>query len=112
MSPDGSLGTQSTRSLAEQRAHEEWREVSGRRGMLIDWALLGFAGISVGLPLWFIFGPQPPYAGSTADWHDTLLVTDLVVSVVFAGAICVRWLRSRVGRLYLRRHWWEIPALI
>jgi voltage-gated potassium channel len=112
MTPGGWEGTQRTRSLAEQRAHDEWRRISGRRGTIFDWSLLVLSAVSVGLNLWFLFGPQPPYAGSRATWHDTLLTVDLVVSVVFALAICFRWLRFRIGRIYLVRHWWEVPALV
>jgi voltage-gated potassium channel len=104
--------TQPRRSLPQQRAHDEWRRISGRRGTIIDWTLLVLAAVSVGLNAWFLFGPQPPYAGSRADWHDALLVADLAICVVFLVAICIQWLRFRIGRMYLSRHWWEIPALV
>ena len=91
---------------------EEWRTISGRRGSVLDWTLLVLAAVSVALNAWFLFGPEPPYAGRRADWHDVLLGIDLVVCVVFALAIGLRWLRSRIGRIYLVRHWWEIPALV
>lgn len=69
------------------------------------------AAVSVALNAWFLFGPQPPYAGSQAGWHHALLAVDSAICVVFLLAICFRWLRSPVGRTYLIRHWWEIPAL-
>lgn len=112
MTPGAWEGSQRLRSASDQRARDEWRTISGRRGSPIDWSLLGLAAISAVLPLWFLYGPQPPYSGSGAGWHNTLLVTDLVICVLFAAAICLRWLRFRTGRIYLSRHWWEIPALI
>jgi hypothetical protein len=97
---------------SERRAREDWRGISGRRGTVLDWSLLALAAVSVGLGLWFLLGPQPPYAGSRLAWHDRLLGVDLVICVLFLLAICLRWLRFRIGRIYLVRHWWEVPALI
>ena len=93
-------------------AHEEWRRISGRRGTLLDWTLLVLAVVSVALGGWVLLGPQPPYAGARAGLHDRLLDADVAVCAVFALAICVRWLPFRIGRIYLRRHWWEVPALV
>jgi hypothetical protein len=112
MTPEAWEGTQRTRALADQWAREEWRRISGRRGTPLDWALLVLAAVSVVLNAWFLLGPQPPYAGSGLAWHHRLLDLDLAVAVVFALAICLTWLRSWVGRIYLRRHWWEVPALV
>jgi hypothetical protein len=113
MTLTGWEGTQPTRpTTSERAAREELRRLEGRRGTLVDWTLLALAAVSVGLPLWFLYGPQPPYSGSAADRHDALLIVDLVVCVVFFAGICFRWLRFRTGRIYLRRHWWEIPALV
>jgi voltage-gated potassium channel len=95
----------------ERQARQELQRLSGRRGTILDWSLLVLAGVSVALNLWFLLGPEPPYAGTDDDWHHALLVTDLVVCAVFALAICFRWLRFRIGRIYLIRHWWEVPAL-
>jgi voltage-gated potassium channel len=111
MTPGAWAATQPSRPSADRRAREEWRRISGRRGTFADWILLALAAVSVGLNLWFLLGPQPPYAGAQADRHQALLVVDLVVCVVFLVAICVRWLRFRIGRIYLSRHWWEVPAL-
>jgi len=111
MNPGAWEGSQRLRSASEQRARDEWRTISGRRGSPIDWSLLVLAAVSVGLNLYFLFGPQPPFTGSRADLNNALLTVDLVVCIVFLVAICVRWLRFRSGRLYLSRHWWEIPAL-
>lgn len=111
MTPGAWEGAQRTRPLADQLAREEWRRISGRRGTIVDWALLVLAAVSVGLNAWFLFGPQPPYAGTRLDWHDRLLGIDLALCAVFALAICFRWLRNRIGRIYLSRHWWEVPAL-
>jgi hypothetical protein len=97
---------------AREWTEEQWRRISGRRGTVFDWSLLVLAVISVGLNLWFLLGPQPPYAGRRLDWHQSLLAVDLGVCAVFALAICFRWLRFRIGRRYLRRHWWEVPALV
>ncbi|SFB70017.1 hypothetical protein SAMN04487968_10123 [Nocardioides terrae] len=116
MTPGAWDATQRTRlpadRTADRTAHEEWRRISGRRGTLLDWSLLVLAAVAVALNAWFIFGPQPPYAGSRADRHDWLVGVDLAVCVLFALAICLRWLRSRTGRAYLGRHWWEIPAIV
>lgn len=112
MTPPEWESAQPIRPLAEERAREEWRTISGRRGTVLDWTLLVLAAASVGLNAWFLFGPQPPYAGSDASIHDLLLGIDLAICVVFFVAICVRWLRVRLGRIYLSRHWWEIPALL
>ncbi len=96
---------------SEDLRTEEWRDISGRRGTPLDWTA-GLATVSALLPLWFLYAPQPPSTRTAADWYDPLLVVDLVICVVFLVAICVRWLRSRMGRIYLSRHWWEIPALV
>ena len=112
MTPGGWEGTQRRTTTTERAAREELRRLEGRRGTVIDWTLLVLAAVSVGLPLWFLYGPQPPYSGSAADRHDALLIVDLVVSVIFFAGICFRWLRFRTGRIYLIRHWWEIPALV
>jgi hypothetical protein len=112
MTPGARAGTQPRRSLAEQqRVHEEWQRISGRRGTVLDWTLLALAAVSVALNAWFLFGPQPPYTGSQADWHHALLAVDSAICLVFLVSICLRWLRFRIGRAYLVRHWWEIPAL-
>ncbi|GAA1968695.1 hypothetical protein GCM10009798_31630 [Nocardioides panacihumi] len=112
MTPGAWEGSQPIRPTRERAAREELRRIEGRRGTIVDWFLLVLAAVAVGLPLWFLYGPQPPYSGSGADWHEALLIVDLVVCVVFFAGICFRWLRFRTGRIYLRRHWWEIPALI
>jgi hypothetical protein len=112
MTPGPWAGAQPGRALAEQRAREEWRRISGRRGTVLDWGLLVLAAVSVAVNAWFLFGPQPPYSGSRATWHDALLVVDSAVCVVFLLAICFRWLRFPIGRVYLVRHWWEVPALV
>jgi hypothetical protein len=112
MTPGAWESAQRTRPTAEQWAHEEWRRISGRRGTARDWALLVLAAASVALGAWFLLGPQEPYAGSRRDWQDRLLLADLVVCAVFVVSICLRWLPFRIGRRYLRRHWWEVPALV
>jgi hypothetical protein len=112
MTPAAWEGSQRTRPLVDQRAHEEWRRISGRRGTILDWTLLVLAAVSVVLNAWFLFGPQPSGDGPRLTWHHRLLVLDLAVCAVFALAICLRWLRFRIGRIYLRRHWWEVPALV
>ena len=97
---------------AQEWADEQWRRISGRRGTVLDWVLLALAVVSVALNGWFLLGPRAPYAGPRLHWHDRLLAVDLAVCAVFALAICFRWLRFRIGRRYLLRHWWEVPALV
>ncbi|MFI2706633.1 hypothetical protein ACH5WX_03730, partial [Nocardioides sp. CER28] len=70
MTPHAWEGTQPIRPMAEELAREEWRTISGRRGTILDWTLLALAAVSVVLNAWFLFGPQPPYAGSDATVHD------------------------------------------
>ena len=67
----------------------------------VDWVLVIAAWASLGLGvLLLVWSPAP------------LEYVDAGISLAFFLAICWRWLRFRIGWRYLRRHWWEVVALV
>ncbi|WP_300679280.1 ion transporter [Nocardioides sp.] len=92
---------------AARRADELFLTISGRRRTLTDAFLVGLTWVAFGLSIWMLF-LQP----RTDALHDTVRYVDWVVAAVIAAAICWRWLRFRIGWRYLRKHWWEVPALV
>ena len=92
--------------LAEE-ADELYLRISGRQHTLVSWFLVFLTWVSLALNVWLLF--LDPH---TATWHDRLRYADWGVSGFLALSICWRWLRFRIGRRYLREHWWEVPALV
>lgn len=77
-----------------------------RRGSLVEWTLVLLAWASAALALWLaVWEP-------TGLWRTRALGADTGISAAFLVAIGTRWLRFRIGRIYLLRHWWEIVALV
>lgn len=73
---------------------------------LLDWMLAVLAWVSLVVAGWLLwFTPAD-------ELRDRVLVADLAISGVFALAICLRWLRFRIGWVYLRKHWWEVLAVV
>ena len=70
------------------------------------WSLVVLTWIALVLNVWLLF--LEPHR---EQWRHDLHLADLVVVVLLGSSICWRWLRFRIGWLYLRRHWWEVPAL-
>jgi voltage-gated potassium channel len=67
----------------------------------IDWVLVVAAWVS------FVTGiVLLAWSPSSLEYADAIL------SALFLVAICWRWLRFRIGWRYLRRHWWEVIALV
>lgn len=92
--------------LAEE-ADELYRKISGREHTLTSWFLVFLTWVSLALNVWLLlFEPH------SRTWHDWLRSADWGVSSFLALSICWRWLRFRIGRRYLREHWWEVPALV
>ena len=112
MTATGPAGTQAR--LAERRSELIWQEVSGRRGTIVDWVLVALVWISLALSIWLVlWSPEHHWSGS--DGHEAWLrlrYADAAVSALILISICWRWLRFRIGRIYLRRHWWEVIALV
>jgi len=81
--------------------------ISGRRRTFTDWFLVALTWVSLGTNGWLLFA-EP----RGRDWHDALQLIDVAVTSLLGLSICWRWLRFRIGWVYLRRHWWEVPALI
>jgi len=81
--------------------------ISGHRSSPTDWFLVVLTWIALALNVWLLFA-EP----HDQRWLDGLHRVDLGVAVLLALAICWRWLRFRIGRVYLRKHWWEVPALL
>jgi hypothetical protein len=77
-----------------------------RRIRVVDWVLVPLAWGSAGLMTWWLFW-EP-----TGLLRERLRLVDLGISAVFAVTICWRWLRFRTGWRYLRKHWWEVIALV
>jgi hypothetical protein len=77
-----------------------------RRIRVVDWVLVPLAWGSAGLAIWWLFW-EP-----TGLLRERLRLVDLGISAVFAVTICWRWLRFRTGWRYLRKHWWEVIALV
>jgi len=77
-----------------------------RPATLVDWMLVLFAWVSAALGLWLVV------VDPGGVWRDRLLNVDAALCAIFLLAICVRWLRFRIGWIYLRKHWWEIAALV
>jgi hypothetical protein len=98
--------TEVARHLAEE-ADELYARISGRQHTLTSWFLVFLCWVSLALNVWLLlFEPH------TRSWHDGLRDADWGVSGFLALSICWRWLRFRIGRRYLREHWWEVPALV
>ena len=79
---------------------------TGTRVTVLDWTLVLLSWASAALAIWLLVWPP------SGDQHDRLLWADGVTSAFFALTICVRWLRFRIGWRYLRKHWWEVIALV
>lgn len=76
------------------------------RGSASEWSLVVLTWVAVVTNGWLLFArPDDP------DVRNAVQVADLVVCVLLALNICVRWLRFRSGRRLLLRQWWEVPAL-
>ena len=73
---------------------------------LVDWLLVVLSWVSAGLAGWLLFW-QP-----TGVLKDRVIIADLSICGVFVVAICLRWLRFRIGRRYLLKHWWEALAAV
>ena len=109
MTATGSGGTQG--ELAELRSEALWHVIAGRRGTVTDWTLIVLVWASAMLAAWLVlWSPQHHWGGHPAWVH--LRWADAVVSALLLVAICWRWLRFRIGWVYLRRHWWEVVALV
>lgn len=80
--------------------------ISGRRRTFTDWLLVALTWVALATNVWLLF-----FDPHRRDWHHDLEVADLVATTWLGLAICWRWLRFRIGRVYLREHWWEVPAL-
>lgn len=87
-------------------SEELWAYVSGRRRSLTDWTLVLLVWLALVPNAWLLFWPPAQQSGKHALWY-----ADLALAVLLALSICWRWLRFRIGRIYLRMHWWEVPAL-
>lgn len=92
--------------LAEE-ADELYLKISGRQHTLMSWFLVFLTWVSLALNVWLLL-----LAPHSRTWHDILRYGDWGVSAFLALSICWRWLRFRIGRRYLRSHWWEVPALV
>ena len=77
-----------------------------RTATLIDWLLVVLSWVSTGLAGWLVFWPP------SDDLLDRLVAADLGICGIFVVAICLRWLRFRIGWRYLRKHWWEVLAVV
>lgn len=91
---------------AAGRADELLFSISGRRRTVTDWTLVCLCWLALVPNVWLLFW-EPARAGLRHDlWY-----ADLALAALLAGSICWRWLRFRIGWVYLRKHWWEVPAL-
>jgi len=86
---------------------ELWAYISGRRRSLTDWVLVALVWLALVPNVWLLL-----WEPDQASWKHTLWYADLAIAVLLALSICWRWLRFRIGRVYLRKHWWEVPALL
>lgn len=80
--------------------------ISGRRRGLTDWFLVLLTWLALVTNVWLLL-----FAPHDHRWHHALETADLVLVILLGLSICWRWLRFRIGWRYLRRHWWEVPAL-
>ena len=92
---------------AAAHADELYRRISGRQRTLTNWFLVFLTWVSLVLGLWLLW-----FEPHRASWRDGVRYADWGVAAFLALTICWRWLRFRIGRRYLRAHWWEIPALV
>ncbi|WGL51115.1 ion transporter [Nocardioides sp. BP30] len=67
----------------------------------LDWALVILSWVSLAAGIVLLL--------SSPSW---LQYADAIGCALFLLAICWRWLRFRIGWRYLRRHWWEVIALV
>jgi len=77
-----------------------------RPATLVDWTLVLFAWVSAALGLWLVV------VDPVGVWRDRLLNVDAALCAIFLLAICARWLRFRIGWIYLRKHWWEALSVV
>jgi hypothetical protein len=67
----------------------------------VDWVLVVASWVSfIGGIVLLAWSPAP------------LEYVDAAISALFLLTICWRWLRFRIGWRYLRKHWWEVVALV
>jgi voltage-gated potassium channel len=94
-------------AAAARRADELYLKISGRRRTLTDAFLVGLTWAAFGLSLWLLF-----FEPRSEGWQHGVRYADWVIAAIIGLGICWRWLRFRIGWRYLRKHWWEIPALV
>jgi hypothetical protein len=95
-----------TNAAPQHDVHDLLTYISGRRRSLTDWFLVLLTWLALAANVWLLlFEPHDQ------RWHHGLETADLVIVVLLGLSICWRWLRFRIGWRYLRKHWWEVPAL-
>ena len=87
-------------------ADDLWDKLSGNRRTAMNFLLVGLCWVSLIPNAWLIV--HTPHHTAL---HHAILNADLGIEIALGAAICWRWLRFRVGRRYLRKRLWEIPAL-
>lgn len=90
---------------AARRADELWEWMGGKHRTLVDWAIVALTWLALVTNVWLLF--FEPHG----QWHDPLMYADAAIAALIFVSICVRWLRFRIGWVYLGKHLWEIPAL-
>jgi voltage-gated potassium channel len=80
--------------------------VRGARRSAADWLLVGLTWLALVANLWLLVAEPHRHA-----WREGVRIADAAIAALLFLAICRRWLRFRIGRIYLRRRLWELPAL-
>jgi voltage-gated potassium channel len=88
------------------RADELIAYIRGARRSVTDWALVGLTWLALVTNVWLLFLEPHRHA-----WREGVQIADTAIAALLLLAICWRWLRFRIGRIYLTRRPWEIPAL-
>lgn len=89
-----------------ERADDLIEYVRGARRSLTDWLLVGLTWLALVTNVWLLLFPPHRHG-----WRLGVEIADAAVAVLLFLSICWRWLRFRIGRVYLSRRPWEVPAL-
>jgi voltage-gated potassium channel len=87
-------------------ADELWDKLSGNRRTAMNFLLVALCWLSLVPNLWLII-----HTPHNEVLRHAILNADMGIAIGLGAAILWRWMRFRVGRRYLRKRLWEIPAL-
>jgi hypothetical protein len=79
---------------------------AARRVGALDWLMLGFAVLSVGLLAWEIWGDVDEAT------RQRIFAIDYAICAIFAAEFLWRWRQAGWTRDYVKRNWYEVLGMI